>query len=482
MSAERIDRTLVALGSFGAVFCAALLIQEGGIASITHRLSRGLDSTEAETAPPPVAGPAFVRNPDEEVVDDTPPPLPPKPVFAGAGAGQSSRNVPRPKQPIEDACVEPAGASGAACTRWAMDGFYAQLSATEGGQAKSPARVSYYGDSVSATDQIPGRVRTRLQDVFGDGGPGFVFAAPPHRFNHNHAVEQSDHGWSAYGVSTVNVADGLYGVGGSTAEASGDGSIKIRSKTPSGKVARVDVYYLAQPKGGTADVLVDGQVQATIDTAQGAKQAGFAAVDVPDAEHKIELKVTHGKVRLFGITLERAPGVVVDNMAIISATAKNEGLNDARHWQEQLSHRGADLVIVMLGTNEAEWLSPSQRSMSEYQGIFEHLLAPIRAGRPQGACLVVSPLDQAEVKDDATIASRPVMPRMIEAQRAAAKAQGCAFYDTYTWQGGKGAAVKWNRRGLVGTDFQHLSEKGSAMVADGLSDALLAGYAEYKAR
>jgi lysophospholipase L1-like esterase len=425
-----------------------------------------------------------VRAGEGEIADDAPPPLPPKPVFAGAGAGTAaSQNVPHAKQPIDDTCVEPAGAAVGACKHWAMDGFYAQLSATEGGKAHVPARVSYYGDSVSATDQIPGRVRMRLQDVFGDGGPGFVFAAPPHRFNHNLAVDQSERGdWNVHGVSTVNVADGLYGVGGSTAEASGDGSIKIKSKTPSGKVAHVDVYYLGQPKGGTADVLVDGEIKTSIDTAQGEKKVGYAAVDVPDAEHKIELKVTHGRVRLFGLTLERSPGVVVDNMAIISATAKNEQLNQPHHWQEQLAHRAADLVIVMLGTNEAEWLSPSTRSMADYQDVFEHLLAPIRAGRPDGACLVVSPLDQAEVKDDASIASRPVMPRMIEAQRKAAKAQGCAFYDTYAWQGGKGAAVKWNKRGLVGTDFQHLSEKGSAMVADGLSDALLAGYAAWKAR
>jgi lysophospholipase L1-like esterase len=478
MSTERIDRTLVTLGSFGALFTVALLwTREGSVRAITDRFSRGPD-TEADTAPPPVAGPSFVRAPDE-AVDDAPPPLPPKPVFSAAGAGV---NVPKPKQPIDDTCVDPLGASGAACKRWAMDGLYAQLAATEGGKTKVPVRVSYYGDSVSATDEIPGRVRRRLQDVFGDGGPGFVFAASPHRFNHNLAVDQVDHGWSAYGVSTVNVADGMYGVGGSTAEAHGDGTIKITPKTPTGKIEHVDVYYLAQPKGGTADVLVDGEVKTTLDTAADEKKSAWSEIDVPDASHKVEVKVTKGKVRLFGLTLERAPGVVVDNMAIISATAKNEELNQPAHWQEQLAHRGADLVILMLGTNEAEWLTPGPRAMGDYEQVWEHLLAPIRAARPNATCLVVSPLDQAEVKDDGTLQSRPVMPHMIDTQRKAAKASGCAFYDTYAWQGGKGAAIKWNKRGLVGSDFQHLSEKGTAMVADGLTDAILAGYAEYKSR
>jgi lysophospholipase L1-like esterase len=478
MSVERIDRTLVALGVFGAAFGAAIISREGtGV--IARRFLPSYDE-------PDQVGPGFVR--DERPLDNTPPPLPPRPVFAGASAGSGSArpapiNVPKPKQAIEDTCVEPLGvtADDAACKRRAMDGLYAQLAHADG--AKVPVRVSYYGDSVSATDEIPGRLRSRLQDVFGDGGPGFVFAAPPHRFNHTLAVDQIARGWIAYAVSTsINEADGLYGVGGSTAESDGDGVIKLKAKTPSGKIAHVDVYYLAQPKGGAADLLVDGDVKATIDTTGDAKKAGWSAIDVDDAEHKVELKVTHGRVRLFGLTLERAPGIVVDNMAIISATPMNEANNKPDQWQEQLAHRGADLVILMLGTNEAEWLTPGKRALGDYAVAWQKLLAPIRAARPDAACLVVSPLDQAEVKDDGTIASRPVMKYMVDVQRKAAQAAGCAFYDTFTWQGGRGAAIRWNRNGWVDADFQHLSGKGTAMVADGLADAILAGYAEYTKR
>src|SRR5262245_13555998 len=145
-SSERIDRTLVALGSFGAVFCTALALQAHsvtiGLAPIADRFSRTTTGAATETdVAPPGAGPSFVRASDEaQLADDTPPPLPPKPVFAAAGAGGSaaSANVPKPKQPIEDTCVEPLGATGAACKRFAMDGFYAQLAATEGGKATAP--------------------------------------------------------------------------------------------------------------------------------------------------------------------------------------------------------------------------------------------------------------------------------------------------------------------------------------------------------
>ena len=53
------------------------------------------------------------------------------------------------------------------------------------------------------------------------------------------------------------------------------------------------------------------------------------------------------------------------------------------------------------------------------------------------------------------------MPLLVDAQRKAAHSQGCAFYSTYAWMGGKGSAQKWFRKGLVGSDFQHLSRKGA---------------------
>ena len=61
-------------------------------------------------------------------------------------------------------------------------------------------------------------------------------------------------------------------------------------------------------------------------------------------------------------------------------------------------------------------------------------------------------------------------------------AAGCGFWDTFTWMGGSGASIKWNRKGLLGSDFAHLSRKGTSSVADGLADALVAGYKAYKGR
>ena len=48
--------------------------------------------------------------------------------------------------------------------------------------------------------------------------------------------------------------------------------------------------------------------------------------------------------------------------------------------------------------------------------------------------------------------------------------------------GGHGSAAKWFHKGLVGTDFQHLSKRGADKMADAVFDALIAGARQYAAR
>jgi lysophospholipase L1-like esterase len=172
---------------------------------------------------------------------------------------------------------------------------------------------------------------------------------------------------------------------------------------------------------------------------------------------------------------------VVDNLALVSASAKTMLKNQTEHWQRQLAHRGPDLTVVMLGSNESIWLSAGKRAMADYQAQYETMLAPIRAARPVASCLVIAPLDQVEEREGKLV-GRAVIPMMVDAQRKAAHAQGCAFWNAFAWMGGRGSALRWNRRGLMNSDFHHLSQRGSAMLADGLVAALVAGYGTYKAR
>jgi lysophospholipase L1-like esterase len=214
-----------------------------------------------------------------------------------------------------------------------------------------------------------------------------------------------------------------------------------------------------------------------VDTAADARAAAWASGTIAAGTAAVEIKTDH-RVRVFGIDLENVTGAVVDNLGVVSSNVKSFANNSADHWQAELGHRSADLILIMIGANEAEWLGPKDQDTKDYQAHYEKVLEMIRKGRPDGTCVVVSPTDQAEAKDDG-YESRPVMPILIAAQEKAARAQGCAFYSTYAWMGGKGSAAKWFKRNWVSSDFQHLSKKGAEKMADALYDSLATGAKTY---
>jgi lysophospholipase L1-like esterase len=346
----------------------------------------------------------------------------------------------------------------------ALSAWRAALENQTSGTATHPLRISYVGDSLTADDHITHALRGKLSALVGDGGPGFVFAAPPHPYCENREVSRFMSGeWRVWGVSTTPAPDHLLGLGGSAE--TDEGSVRMTLAKPD--VRSVDVYYLMQPHGGTLEIAADGKVVEHVATAGTHKEAAFARVEVPDGTTKIDLRAS-GRVRLFGASLESPKGAVVDNLGIVNATAKQlSKYNLPQHWQKQLAHRSSDLVIVMLGANEAEWLAPKGAGMEEHEKVFGELLATVRAANPDGSCLVVSPLDQIDWRA-VNMPPRESVPAMVDAQKRAALAAGCAFWNAYEWMGGKGASRDWRKQGLVIKDFQHPTTAGAHRIANAL--------------
>jgi len=147
---------------------------------------------------------------------------------------------------LEDTCIA-APPTAASTGRWMRSPR--AVADERAGKLGRPVRVSWYGDSVVATDAIPGRLRARMQTELGDGGPGFVYVVPPHRFcEHGGDHATSSGKWPTHSISTMQTADGLYGVGGSTTETEGG---KATIQLVAGKITSAELYYLAQPGGGT---------------------------------------------------------------------------------------------------------------------------------------------------------------------------------------------------------------------------------------
>lgn len=448
-----------------------VLIATGGLTGVRHLIDRppGAD----DDAEPVLAGPAFQREEarraalptEEELEEELAEQAEPIDV-AEPGEPPVLKQV---KVPIEDACLDDA------CTRYAMDGVYDALARAAAGEGL--VRMSLWGDSVTAEGYIADGMRLRLDKTYGDGGAGWIFLAQPSTWYQNTAVRQTQTaGWVVHSIIHNRDPQGFHGYGGARFDGTaGDEATFRTAKTGAGsKVSRVEVSYLAHPQGGAFELYVDGALAQHVDTRADAIGSGYATLDLEDQAHTIKVVVTSGRVRAFGVVMERATGAVVDSLGVVSNTTKNLGHIDGAHWQDQIAHRDADLMMILLGANESAWIR-GKKTIEEYEKRWAKVLGRIRAGNPDGACLVLGTLDAGELVDNKFV-GRPAIEPMLKVQRAAAKAAGCAFWDSRAYMGGKDSARLWWKKDLMSGDFEHLTKKGGKVLGSAIVEALEAGY------
>ncbi len=427
-------------------------------------------------APPVNAGAAPVASVGEaqlgvETHDDTSKPddvvIPP----AAIEALPSVREDKKPPRAIED----PSG--------HALDAFFAALLAAE--QKRAIARVTYFGDSIVASDFVTGTLRRRLQRRFGDAGHGFMLMANPWPgYSHNDVVRFAAPGWQVSRVVGPFAKDGFYGLGGVSFRSEGPGVFSRFATTKSGTfgraVAKFVVDYLEQPNGGLLEVKIDGQTRETIDTSGPTSKSAVRTYAVPDGEHELEVRANSANARAFGVWMERdAPGVVLDSIGIQGCRIRFLDQSDDAHFAEQLRLRDPALTVFEYGMNESE--DGELYPLDQYEATMKAVLAQVKAALPRSSCLLVGPLDRVDKRGD-TFTSRPVIPKLAAIQRKVAGEVGCAYWDTFTAMGGVGSMGTWFQRGLGGADFAHPSSAGAEVLGNWVYLALMDAYEAHRDR
>lgn len=447
--------------SFALLGAAVWLVQ-------TRALRSGEDAPEAAAGGPAAALAAGPMPVAPLPADDTERRREAERIAAGA-------RIERPHEAIED-------------PRGAMAGFYGALRALEGGAPSGGGvvRAIHYGDSILTTDHLSGTIRTILQGRFGDGGHGFVLLGRPWSWYKHEAISQGVSGkWRARPITADPLGDGMYGLGGVAFEAGRGSRGRVRVGTASDgaqgrRVASADLSYLEQPRGGSFDLIVNGQKRETVDTRSGGLRTAHRVVEVPPGPAKVEVAYNNdGELRLFGAVLESGGrGVVWDGLAVNGARASVLGRYDRAHWISELRHRAPDLVVLHFGANEG---ANRFLVVDEYREDLAGVIATIREALPRASILVIGPMDQARKLETGGYGSWPMPEKLSIAQREVALANGCAFFDTFRAMGGRGSMGGWLTRGLGGADMIHPTEHGARRIGTWIAEALLYGYQEHEA-
>lgn len=355
----------------------------------------------------------------------------------------------------------------------ALDRFHASLE--ESARGEHITRIVAYGGSHTASDLWTGAIRTRLAARFGDAGHGFVLPVPPITRYWQQGLRIADaEGWTVLEPSSKRMGIERYGIAGIAFEAREPAWAEIA--TDGSRASRIELMYLRQPGGGVLEVTIDATAHA-IETASDREEAAVAVYAVPDGAHQVELR-THGEapVRIYGAVFERelAAGVIVDQLGLAGAKARHQLLWDEPVWAELIRTRAPDLVILSYGNNE---LDDHHLAIPLYEAHFIAMLERLERTFPAASCVIVGPSDRRYRGPEGSWKTPSLLPILIEMQRRAAAARGCAFFDTLAWQAGPGAVDRWLEADppLERSDRIHFTEQGYRRLGDALLRALLEG-------
>lgn len=355
--------------------------------------------------------------------------------------------------------------------------FYSALRELSSGARKKHVRVLWLGDSHGAADFWSGNLRTDLQKRFGNGGPGFVHLG--YRDYRHDGVKTSIGGkWRMRpgNPATRSVTgDGIFGLGGILFVASADaprGTVTITEPTAPAKMTWDLCYRMSSPEDELR-VSLTGRPD-TVLKATDAEPAGLVrhvvlTSDTPGAT--FGAAVTAGTPELCGLVAEGDPqaqaGVVLDTLGINGARFSTPLAWNEASWAAELSRRDPDLVVLEYGTNE---LSDWPLKTTSFTEPLRELMARIRRVRPDVDCVVLAPTDRADAEDRVPIGR--------DAVREGALESGCAFWDTYTVMGGKGAIRSWQseKPPKAAKDGIHLAWRGYRELGTKLAEDLMRGY------
>ena len=397
--------------------------------------------------------------------------------------------------------------------------WFAALRRTADKAPGATTRALHYGDSTIAADGLSRTVRSRLAARFGDGGPGFISASFNPKWSARTDVRSARSGGWEWRTILLGGASGRYGLGGVVGILSSGAKVSFSalgaasaatsapasgSSPPAVPQRHVELWYQAGVGYGSIWATADGAQILRVPASAAATEDRRFVVDLPAAASQFAFGASGGTVPVYGAVLETAlPGITWEAQGVIGVGSKSFTTFAKDGLAAQMVLRKPDLVVVMLGGNEAGYPALSANGGAGYLPIYEGALKTILAGSAGASCLVMTPLDQGyfdtppvapavEGAADAAAEpappakgpekSRPGMANLVAMQARAATNAGCAFWSSWAAMGGAGSALTWaHTRGMGTGDLVHLSPMGLERIGNLLSDALLNDYDAWSA-
>lgn len=429
-----------------------------------------------DPAPNPTSTRAYRKiEPAANPITHFEPELSPRPVAPKNDAVNAlARELGAKPVPIESTCAE---GTQDACTRGSLDRFYNRLDQLVETRERS-VRILQLGDSHIAADYITKTARLRLQGEFGSGGRGFIHPEQHASYGGRRLKRGAD--WKRSRVVDPGQEGQPFGFSGIAIEAIRKGD-KVQYSLRDDSV--VEVVYLARKGGGTAEVTVDGRSVGQIDARAAKPETRGKRFAIPHRDSTLDkdtrvfqIQATSPGLRIFGLSFVRKKaGIILDAVGPVGTDAHTYLAMDADSFAQTVEFMDPDLVIIMLGGNDALRIRTGRARLEDVRGHFEALVDRVRAAVPAADCMLWSPMDAGE-RSRGQIVQRSYIEEVRELQVEVARAKGCAYWDMYAAMGGRGSIQRWYEAGIINKDLIHPRFKAGLLLGHLFATSLLDDY------
>ena len=141
------------------------------------------------------------------------------------------------------------------------------------------------------------------------------------------------------------------------------------------------------------------------------------------------------------------------------------------------------LIILQFGLNvsgDPEDEETYKGSYSHFYKIYNRQLQYLKRVAPDVSILVVGVSDRSMKINDAMV-TMPSIPKIVRAQKDAAFANKCGFFNLFEAMGGNGSMPVWVAKGLADSHYTHFTGRGARNVANMIYEAIKIEYDSYRA-
>lgn len=350
---------------------------------------------------------------------------------------------------------------------------------------KEIVRIMHYGDSQIEMDRVTCRLRERMQQQFGGGGPGMLpLRQPVPTITFNQSTNGFLKGQSTWGDSTFTRHGGNFGPMLRSWRLTGSATMSLSASKG---------RYASELAGrfSTIRILFNNRPGPLTVSFRDRKGGGTYAQSVPDeginmiswqmdsATSSASLTLT-GNADIYGVLVDNGPGVAVDNIGMRSTSGHQFKMVPLEQLKASYSLLDVSVIIMQFGGNSVPYLK-TEKVIDDYCKRLGEQIDHVRQACPEAVILFVGPSDMSTMVRG-QLATYPMLPTIVEKLHQMATDHGAAYWSIYDAMGGYNSMIAWYKEGLAGNDYVHFTHKGANIMGDYLSDAILKLYQLYTIR